>query len=45
MLQNSSNMVVSEWPVADVVFAIEGTANLAAYVDQIKSHYILPILE
>lgn len=38
-------MVVNDWPIADVVFVVEGTANLSPYVDSIKSNYILPTLE
>ena len=31
--------------VYDVVFVIEGTANLGGYFDSIKASYILPALE
>ncbi|XP_064480426.1 mediator of RNA polymerase II transcription subunit 25-like isoform X12 [Ornithodoros turicata] len=40
-------MVVAEqgnW-VADVVFVVEGTANLSPYVESLKSNYIVPTLE
>ena len=32
-------------PVNDVVFVVEGTANLGPYFDGLKSSYILPILQ
>jgi len=35
----------SQMPVADVVFVLEGTANLGAYIDELKEAYILPTLE
>lgn len=38
-------MVVLDKPPADVVFVVEGTANLGTYIDDLKTHYILPILE
>lgn len=37
-------MVVSECPIADVVFVVEGTANLSPYSEGIKSQYISPAL-
>ncbi|GIY35027.1 hypothetical protein CEXT_2151 [Caerostris extrusa] len=40
-------MVVSDqsnW-MADVVFVIEGTANMSPYIESLKSNYILPTLE
>lgn len=30
---------------ADVVFVIEGNANISPYVDQLKRNYIIPTLE
>lgn len=30
---------------ADVVFVIEGTANISPYVDTLKRNYIIPTLE
>ncbi|GIX96889.1 mediator of RNA polymerase II transcription subunit 25 [Caerostris darwini] len=44
---HSSKMVVSDqsnW-MADVVFVIEGTANMSPYIESLKSNYILPTLE
>ena len=38
-------MVVLDKPPVDVVFVVEGTANLGAYIDDLKTHYILPTLE
>lgn len=39
-------MVVYEGaPVSDVVFVVEGTANVGAYFDSLKTAYILPTLE
>ncbi|XP_066564897.1 mediator of RNA polymerase II transcription subunit 25 isoform X3 [Amia ocellicauda] len=32
-------------PVADVVFVIEGTANLGPYFESLRKHYILPAIE
>lgn len=32
-------------PVYDVVFVVEKTANLAAYLETLKSSYIVPTLE
>ena len=32
-------------PPADVVFVVEGTANLGGYFDTMKSQYIAPTLE
>ncbi|CAL1263811.1 unnamed protein product [Larinioides sclopetarius] len=40
-------MVVADqgsW-LADVVFVIEGTANMSPYIESLKSNYILPTLE
>jgi len=31
--------------VSDVVFIVEGTANVGAYFDSLKTAYILPTLE
>ncbi|XP_029440007.1 mediator of RNA polymerase II transcription subunit 25 isoform X2 [Rhinatrema bivittatum] len=31
--------------VADVVFVIEGTANLGAYFESLRKHYLLPAIE
>ena len=31
--------------VSDVVFVVEGTANVGAYFDNLKQSYILPTLE
>ena len=31
--------------VSDVVFVVEGTANVGAYFDGLKTSYILPTLE
>jgi len=31
--------------VSDVVFIVEGTANVGAYFDNLKTSYILPTLE
>lgn len=31
--------------VADVVFVIEGTANLGPYFESLRKHYILPAIE
>jgi len=31
--------------VSDVVFIVEGTANVGAYFDSLKTSYILPTLE
>jgi len=31
--------------VSDVVFIVEGTANIGAYFDNLKTAYILPTLE
>ncbi|MEJ1287012.1 mediator complex subunit 25 [Cricetulus griseus] len=31
--------------VADVVFVIEGTANLGPYFDELRDHYLLPAIE
>jgi mediator of RNA polymerase II transcription subunit 25 len=38
-------MVVFEGPVYNVVFIIEGSANVGAYFDNLKSSYIQPTLE
>ena len=38
-------MVVSDQPVADVVFLVEATANLSPYVESLKTNYIIPTLE
>jgi len=39
-------MVVFEGTaVSDVVFVVEGTANVGAYFDGLKTSYILPTLE
>jgi len=39
-------MVVYEGAaVSDVVFIVEGTANVGAYFDSLKTAYILPTLE
>jgi len=39
-------MVVSDGSVvSDVVFIVEGTANIGAYFDSLKTAYILPTLE
>ncbi|XP_050411103.1 mediator of RNA polymerase II transcription subunit 25 isoform X2 [Patella vulgata] len=38
-------MVVSTNPVYDVVFVVEDTANLAAYMETLKANYILPTLK
>ena len=35
----------SSVPVSDVVFLVEGTANFGAYLDTLRSSYILPTLE
>ncbi|XP_069047887.1 mediator of RNA polymerase II transcription subunit 25 isoform X3 [Lepisosteus oculatus] len=32
-------------PVADVVFVIEGTANLGPYFESLRKHYVLPAIE
>ena len=32
-------------PVNDVVLVVESTANLGPYMDELKSAYILPILQ
>ena len=37
-------MVVSETPIADVVFVVEATANFSPYLEGVKSQYILPTL-
>lgn len=31
--------------VADVVFVIEGTANLGPYFEGLRKHYLLPAIE
>lgn len=31
--------------VADVVFVIEGTANLGPYFESLRKHYLLPAIE
>lgn len=31
--------------VADVVFVIEGTANLGPYFEALRKHYLLPAIE
>lgn len=31
--------------VADVVFVIEGTANLGPYFEELRKHYLLPAIE
>ncbi|WAR01131.1 MED25-like protein [Mya arenaria] len=38
-------MVALDKPPVDVVFVVEGTANLGAYIDDLKTNYILPTLE
>lgn len=38
-------MVVQEKPLADVVFVVEGTANLSSYMEILKQTYIIPTLE
>lgn len=38
-------MVALDKTPADVVFVVEGTANLGAYIEDIKTNYILPTLE
>jgi len=39
-------MVVGpEDKIADVVFVVEGTANLGGYIDVLRDQYILPTLE
>ena len=38
-------MVVTDQPVADVVFLVEATANLSPYVESLKTQYIIPTLE
>ena len=35
----------SSYNVYDVVFVVEGTANLGGYFDVLKSSYIIPTLE
>lgn len=37
-------MVVNEWPINDVVFVVEGTANFSPYYEVMKNHYVLPSL-
>ena len=44
--ESTSTMVVFEGTtVSDVVFIVEGTANVGAYFDGLKTSYILPTLE
>lgn len=31
--------------VADLVFVIEGTANMGAYLGELKANYVIPTLE
>ena len=38
-------MVAFDRPPADVVLVVEGTANLGAYIEDLKQHYILPTLK
>lgn len=38
-------MVVNDRSLSNVVFVIEGSANLSSYFEQIKSTYICPTLE
>ena len=44
--QESVRMVILENPpVYNIIFIVEGTANVGAYFDHLKSAYILPALE
>lgn len=38
-------VVLNEKPLSNVVFVIEGSANLSSYFEQIKLTYICPTLE
>ncbi|XP_053384531.1 mediator of RNA polymerase II transcription subunit 25-like isoform X2 [Mercenaria mercenaria] len=38
-------MVALDKTPSDVVFVVEGTANLGAYIEDLKTNYILPTLE
>lgn len=38
-------MVAFDRPPADVVLVVEGTANLGAYIEDLKQNYILPTLK
>ncbi|XP_017105166.2 mediator of RNA polymerase II transcription subunit 25 [Drosophila bipectinata] len=40
-----SMMEVDQMPLADVVFVIEGSAINGAYINELKTNYILPTLE
>ena len=35
---------ISQLPITDVVFVIEGTSNMSTYIKELKEAYILPIL-
>ena len=37
-------MVAFDRPPADIVLCVEGTANLGAYIEDLKQNYILPTL-
>ena len=37
-------MVAFDRPPADIVLVVEGTANLGAYIEDLKQNYILPAL-
>lgn len=36
---------LTERALSDVVFLVEGTANLGAYIENLKLNYIIPTLE
>jgi Mediator complex subunit 25 von Willebrand factor type A len=38
-------VILENPPVYNVVFIVEGTANVGAYFDSLKGAYILPTLE
>ena len=38
------SMVAFDRPPADIVLCVEGTANLGAYIEDLKQNYILPTL-
>ncbi|XP_043915296.1 mediator of RNA polymerase II transcription subunit 25 isoform X2 [Protopterus annectens] len=40
-----TSMQISSTMVADVVFVIEGTANLGPYFESLREHYLLPAIE
>lgn len=43
LMEPSTKPVANQ--VADVVFVIEGTANLGPYFDSLRKNYILPAIE